>query len=63
VRRLALLSGGENADDRDDCMLTPDNIPLFGGDHKVLPHLIILVVVIFAVLAKPRMDRETPRRD
>jgi hypothetical protein len=44
-------------------MLTPDNIPLFGGYLKALPHLIVILgVVIFAVLAK-HMDREKPRRD
>jgi hypothetical protein len=32
-------------------MHTPDNIPLFGGYLKVLPHLIIVGVVIFAMFA------------
>jgi hypothetical protein len=46
-------------------MHTPDNIPLFGGHLKVLPHLIILIlgVVIFAMFAKRRADHEKPRRD
>ena len=44
-------------------MLTPDNLPLFGGQLKALPHLIILGVVIFAVFAELRMDREEPRGD
>jgi hypothetical protein len=43
----------------------PDNIPLFGGHLKVLPHLLILIlgVVIFAMFAKRRADHEKPRRD
>jgi hypothetical protein len=44
-------------------MHTPDNIPLFGGYLKVLPHLIVIGVVIFVVFAKRRADREKPRRD
>jgi hypothetical protein len=45
-------------------MHTPDNIPLFGGYLKVLPHLIVILgVAIFAVFAKRRIDREKPHRD
>jgi hypothetical protein len=43
-------------------MLTPDNLPVF-GDLKTLPHLITLGVVIFAIFAELRIDREEPRRD
>jgi hypothetical protein len=41
-------------------MLTPDNLPVF-GDLKA--HLITLGVVIFAIFAELRIDREEPRRD
>lgn len=43
-------------------MLTPDNLPVF-GDLKALPHLITLGVVIFAIFAELRIDREEPRPD
>jgi hypothetical protein len=44
-------------------MHTPDNIPLFEGHLKILPHLIVIGVAIFVVFAKRLADREKPRRD